>query len=144
MSPRLTANFQWPKKYHRPPKSESGGFDIKSLAELRPDVSLREGRESGVQKTQAVCDPGPRYMVGTSAGKIARDSISVTHFSVLISVSAIPAPLLISYLKIKPDTAKITSKTACVARIYKSEAVGARTRDLRIKSPLLYQLSYSL
>ena len=25
-----------------------------------------------------------------------------------------------------------------------SEAVGARTRDLRIKSPLLYQLSYSL
>ena len=26
----------------------------------------------------------------------------------------------------------------------KSEAVGARTRDLRIKSPLLYRLSYSL
>ena len=26
----------------------------------------------------------------------------------------------------------------------KSEAAGARTQDLRIKSPLLYQLSYSL
>jgi hypothetical protein len=26
----------------------------------------------------------------------------------------------------------------------RSEAVGARTQDLRIKSPLLYQLSYSL
>ena len=28
--------------------------------------------------------------------------------------------------------------------IGKSEAVGTRTQDLRIKSPLLYQLSYSL
>ena len=29
-------------------------------------------------------------------------------------------------------------------QVQRSEAVGARTRDLRIKSPLLYQLSYSL
>ena len=37
-----------------------------------------------------------------------------------------------------------TKKSRVAVHAVRSEAVGARTRDLRIKSPLLYRLSYSL
>ena len=42
------------------------------------------------------------------------------------------------------ETSRLGTRSRRVAGSNKSEAAGTRTRDLRIKSPLLYRLSYSL
>ena len=44
----------------------------------------------------------------------------------------------------QPRTQSLCRQMASIGRGSQNEAVGTRTQDLRIKSPLLYQLSYSL